>query len=257
MIQPDDHAPATRSFLMSSISPPTVLVVFYGEYPQLCRRFLTHFYRFSSPADFSLRVGLNAVGPETMEYVASAAREFGNVSIQSEPQNIFKSPLMAKLFVMKPIETDWVIWFDDDSYPYRGDWLSGLRLKIEAQPDVDVWGNLFFTDADDAAVEFIRTADWYQGLPFDHVKPTGERSERPLLTFVEGGFWAAKTSVLKALNWPDRRLVQHEDDYIFGEALRQNGFKIGRYKSGVRISDAARRCPPNTPCSYDSRSASA
>ncbi len=239
---------------MSNTNPLTISVAFYGKHGDLCRRFLTHLYRFTSPADFELRVGLNAVGVETTDFVKSATGEFGNIWVHSEPTNIYKSPLMAKLFNMKPIETDWVIWFDDDSYPYRGDWLTGLKLKMESHPEIDVWGNPFFTDADKAAVNFIQAASWYQGKPFNHVKPTGERSERPLLTFVEGGFWAAKTTVLTTLDWPDRRLVQHEEDYIFGEALRQNGFKIGRYKSGVRISDAVRRCPPDTPCSYESLS---
>jgi len=61
-----------------------------------------------------------------------------------------------------------VIWFDDDSFPYRPDWLPGFRLRMETQPDVDVWGNPFFTDADEAAVRFIRTAAWFRGKPFNH-----------------------------------------------------------------------------------------
>lgn len=230
----------------------TICVALFGDYSDLCRRFVAKLYQFAPPFEFSLRIGLNAACRETIDLVESTAREAGNVLIHSEPKNIYKSPLMAKLFALEPITTDWVIWFDDDSYPYRNDWLAGLRLKIEAQPEVDVWGNVLFTDADESAVRFIQTAAWYRGLPFNHQEPTGEWSERPILTFVEGGFWAAKTSVLRALQWPDPRLVQNEDDYIFGEALRQNGFKIGRYKSGVRISQADRRCPRDTPCSYDS-----
>ncbi len=230
--------------------PITICVAFFGQHPDLCRRFLTHLYRFTPAASFSLRVGLNAVCPETLDLVQSAARQFGNIWIHSEPHNIYKSPLMAKLFSERPIESEWIVWFDDDSYPYRSDWLPGLKLKIQSQPEIDVWGNPFFTDADDAAINFIQSAAWYRGKPFDHVQPNGEWNERPILTFVEGGFWAAKTKVLQALHWPDPRLVQNEDDYIFGEALRQNGYRIGKYKSGIRISQAERRCPRDTPSSY-------
>ena len=226
-------------------------VICFGQHPGLAQRFLTNLYRYTRADCFSLRIGLNAACAETVELAHAAAREHGNIWIHSEPRNIFKSPLMARLFSLKPIETDWVIWFDDDSFPYRHDWLPGLRLKIETQPDVDVWGNVFFTEADEAVVQFIRTASWFRGKPFNHVKPSGEWSERPLLSFVEGGFWAARAEVLKALHWPDPRLVQTEDDFVFGEALRQNGYRIGSYKSGVRINRAERRCPGNTPCSFN------
>ncbi len=230
--------------------PVTICVIFFGRHPDLAQRFLTNLYRYTRANSFSLRIGLNAACAETVELAYAVAREHENIWIHPEPGNIFKSPLMAKLFSLKPIDTDWVIWFDDDSFPYRGDWLPGLRLKMETQPGIDVWGDLFFIDADQAAVQFISTASWFRGKPFNHLNPSGGWSERPLLSFVTGGFWAVRTEVLKALQWPDPRLVQTEDDYMFGEALRQNGYRMGRYKSGVRINQAERRCPGNTPCSY-------
>ena len=230
----------------------TICVICYGHHAELAKRFLTHLYRYTRPDCFTLRIGLNAACEETLELANTTAREYGNIWVHSESQNIFKSPLMAKLLSLKPIDTNWVIWFDDDSFPYRHDWLPGLKLRIETQPEVAVWGNPFFTDADEGAVRFIRAASWFRGKPFNHSKPSGEWSERPLLSFVEGGFWAARTSVLNALPWPDPRLVQNEDDYIFGEALRQNGYRIGRYKSGVRINQAERRGPWDAPCSYGS-----
>ena len=219
----------------------TICVICFGEHPALAQRFLTNLYRHTRTDFFSLRIGLNAACAETVELAQAAARAHGNISIHSECRNIFKSPLMARLLSLKPIETDWVIWFDDDSFPYRSDWLPGLRLRMETQPGVDVWGNPFFTEADDRVLRFIQTASWFRGKPFNHAKPTGEWSERPLLSFVEGGFWAAKARVLRALAWPDPRLVHHGEDYIFGEALRQNGYRIGRYRSGVRINQTERR----------------
>ena len=231
--------------------PVTICVICFGQHPALAQRFITNLYRYTRPDCFSLRIGLNAVCEETTELAHAAAREHGNIWIHSEPRNIFKSPLMARLFSLKPIETDWVIWFDDDSFPYRQDWLQGLCLRIEMQPDVDIWGNTFFTYAGEEVVQFIRTASWFRGKPFNHVEPSGEWSERPLLSFVEGGFWAGRAEVLKALEWPDPRLLLNGEDYIFGEALRQNGYTIGRYTSGVRINQSARRWPRDTPRSYN------
>jgi GT2 family glycosyltransferase len=235
----------------------TICVICFGHHPRLAQRFLSNLYRYTRADQFLLRIGLNAACEETVELVRAEAREHGNIWIHSEPQNIFKSPLMARLFALQPIETDWVIWFDDDSFPYRHDWLPGLRLRMETQPDVDVWGNLFFTEGDEAVVQFIRTASWFRGKPFNYLKPSGEKSECPLLSFVEGGFWAAKADVLKALQWPDPRLVQNGEDYVFGEALRQNGFRLGRFKSGLRINQAERRCPSDAPCGYNAHPPSA
>lgn len=233
----------------------TICVIFFGQYPTLAKRFISNLYQHTRADYFSLRIGLNAACSETVEIAHTAARDYGNIWIHSEPSNIFKSPLMAKLLSSKPIETDWVIWFDDDSFPYRHDWLPGLNLKIETQPNVDVWGNTFFTDASEEAVQFIRTAPWFQGKPFNHLRPSGEYSERPLLTFVEGGFWVARTKVLNALHWPDPRLVQNGEDYFFGEALRQNGYRLGRYRSGVRINQAERRGPLDVACASYATSA--
>ncbi len=237
----------------AALDPPsvTVCVICYGQHPALAQKFLTNLYRYTRADRFSLRIGLNAACAETVKLTHAAAREHGNIWIHSEPRNIFKSPLMAKLFSLKPIQTDWVVWFDDDSFPYRSDWLPGLGLRIEQQPGVDVWGKMFYIDADQSVTEFIRSASWFRGTPLNHLTPSGEWSERPLLNFVGGGFWAARTEVLKALSWPDPRLVQNGEDYIFGEALRQNGYRIGQYQSGVRINQSARRWPPDTPCGHN------
>jgi hypothetical protein len=232
--------------------PVTICVIFYGEHAGLARRFLTELYRCTPPGEFQLRIGLNGACVETVALAEAAGRAHGNVWIHEERRNIFKAPMMAKLFATRPIATGWVIYFDDDSWPYRADWLPALRLKIATEPQVDVWGNPFQTVADEALVRFIRTAVWYRGRPLNHMKPSGERSRRPLLTFVEGGFWAAKVDVVQALGWPDPRLIQNEDDFVFGEALRQHGYRIGRFRSGVRINQAKRRCPPDTPSSYGS-----
>lgn len=232
--------------------PVTIFVISHGDNAFYLKRFLTKLFCHTDPSELKLRIGLNGACQESIQLARSARREFENVTIHAEPENIFKSPLMKKLFAVAPIDTEWMIWFDDDSHPYRDDWFPLLKMKIENHAGIDIWGNRLFTEADDAAAKFIRTAPWYQGKPLSHVKLSGENSEQPLLNFVEGGFWAARTRALKSLNWPDPRLIQHEEDYIFGEALRQNGFKMGQHKSGVRINNAERRCPPGTPSSYDS-----
>jgi len=228
----------------------TISVIFYGRYPELCRRFLTSLYRFTPKDRFTLRVGLNEACPETVDLVQSAAVEHGNLAIWSEARNVFKDPMMRRLLYDQSLETEWAIWFDDDSYPYRGDWLQSLALKIESEPEVDMWGGMHYTGADKTAEQFIRSAGWFRGLPFNYVTPKGELRDEPVLTFIAGGFWACRTRVLQKLDWPDRRLVINGDDCFFGEALRQNGYTIGRFTSGVRINTEPRRWPADTPVEY-------
>jgi GT2 family glycosyltransferase len=213
----------------------------------LCRRFLEALYRHTNQHAFHLRAGLNAVSPETSQLVHDAAHQYGNVSVIESESNLYKLPMMRRLFHELPIESDWVIWFDDDSYPFRGDWLPGLELRSEAHPRVANWGKRFRVYPCDRVLDFIRSAAWYRGKPFLTAPPSLEKENRVHLEFVEGGFFAVRSAVIRALDWPDPRLIHNVDDYIFGEALRQNGYLIGQYYSGVRITDAPRRSGPDAP----------
>lgn len=223
--------------------PVTICVVCYGEYDALAERFLSTLYRCTVPSLFSLRAGLNEVEPATHQLFAEYAAQFQNIETFVEPRNIFKDPLMRRLFYARPITTRWTICCDDDVHFTHPDWLQRLALRIEAKPEVAMWGMPHtLWRRDQFIIDWIRAAKWYRGLPcLRGVDPEGNEATK--FCFAAGGFWATRTDVLQQLDWPDPRLIQANEDFLLGEALRQNEFQIGSFYHGIIMHDAPRRNP--------------
>ena len=234
---------ADRRFLSRIQFPVTICVLLYGEHFELCRRFLHSLYTKTPVDAFRLRAGLNAVCDATRALVSETAEEYGNLTLIDSPQNIYKCPMMRRLFTEPPIETEWTLWFDDDSFPARADWLQSLALSIEASPENAMWGLPMLMEPDPPLIEFTKVAPWFRGKELTR----NSRTNAINYQFIVGGYWAIKTEVIRHLDWPDRRLLHFEDDYLLGEALRQNDFRMGHCESGVVIDSAVRRCPPGTP----------
>lgn len=239
--------PRFSAAVMEPSSPPaglpqfTIAAACYGPNPQLAERFLASLYRHTSPASFVLRIGLNEVLPSTVSLVAEYAARFGNIEIFAEPENTFKSPLMRRMFTERPLSTDWVIWFDDDTHLTRSDWLQRLTLKMETGSAVAQWGKIYSLYRQDGEIErFIQAAPWFRGLPLVR-KSNSAGGEVIEFQFASGGFWAMKSAVIRALDWPDPRLIQANDDFLLGEALRQHGYLIGAFDHGLKINDHPRR----------------
>lgn len=229
------------SLLAPSVEfPVTICVVCYGEQSQLAEQFLESLYQHTDPALFELRAGLNEAEPRTHQLFAEAADRYGNIDLYIEADNIFKEPMTRRLFWEKPLTKKWVIWFDDDSYPTRPDWLQRLAIQIEACPQAAQWGQLHGVDVGDDIMEFVESAEWSRNLPLQ--LKDGPLSTAPYtITFSVGGFWAMQSEVLRALQWPDKRILQAAGDFLLGEALRQNDYKIGWFDYGLVINGTPRR----------------
>jgi GT2 family glycosyltransferase len=169
------------------------------------------------------------------------AGRFENLDLFIEPTNQFKSPLMRRMFREPPLQTKWTIWCDDDTHFTRADWFQRLALKIESEPAIAMWGMQHkLWRHDELIVQWIRAATWYRGLPLLRSADL-QGKDAWEFRFATGGFWALRTEILRHLDWPDPRLVQANDDFLLGEALRQNGLGIGSFHYGVEINDAPRR----------------
>ncbi len=193
-----------------------------------------------------MRFGLNAscVTDETLAELTRPARTF----IHREKTNIGKPAMMRRLFHESPVETEWTLWFDDDSFPFRADWLQSLMVAIAAEPDAAMLGIPAVTHVSSRMADFIRTAPWYRGKP---LQPSDKQDAGARIDFILGGFWAIRTEWIRKLDWPDRRIVHFEDDYLLGEAIRQHGGKLGRFHSGVKVDTEPRRAPPEMPATLD------
>jgi GT2 family glycosyltransferase len=221
--------------------PVTICVLAYGPHAALAKRLLSSIYDHTDPRLFYLRAGLNEAGPATRKLFRDYAARFKNVTLFTEPKNIFKYPIMRRIFYDAPLPSRWTLWCDDDTHFTRPDWLQRLGLKIECSPDVMMWGKPYVLWRHDPFVlEWIKAAKWYRGLHCVRGNdPQGRDATK--FSFATGGFWAIRTDVLRQLNWPDPRLVHTTGDFLLGEALRQNRLTIGRFDYGVKINDAPRR----------------
>jgi GT2 family glycosyltransferase len=221
--------------------PITIGVVCYGNHVELARRFVTSLYRNTDAKLFSLRVGLNAVEPATEHLFREFSENYGNVEIFVEKENIYKNPMMGRMIRERPLETTWTIWCDDDTYFTEPDWLQRLGTRIASEPGIAQWGHRFLMWRHDQQIlDWIQKATWYRAVPFKRTEDARAKGDVEFI-FATGGYWAARTDALKFLDWPDRRLIQAGEDFILGEALRQNGYKIGDFHHGVKINDAPRR----------------
>ena len=221
--------------------PVTICMLAYGPHVLLAERFLGSLYTYTDPGLFHLRAGLNEAERPTQDLLRDYAARFGNITLLTATQNIFKYPMMGRLFHEPPLSTDWTIWCDDNTHFTRPDWLHRLGLAIECSPRVCMWGSPYIVwRRDKAILRWIEAAAWYRRLPCCYGKDQ-EGRKAAQFSFATGGFWAIRTAALRALDWPDPRLVHTTGDFLLGEALRQNGLPLGRFDYGVKINDARRR----------------
>jgi len=233
----------------------TICLLTYGDYPHLARRAIESIRNHCPKSEYQLVVGANAVSEETSKYLEDLHAGGEMDHLIRSPANINKCPMMRLMF--ERVNTELVWWFDDDSYITSPDaFTRWLGTAFDAPDSAVMWGRLCrcrtpwdFTDLDDV-VSFVRKASWYRGLPPPSWRPGGKgefnfenrNSGDGRWDFIVGGCWLIRTSALRALDWPDRRLIKLGDDVLLGEAIRQQGWQLGNIGSpGVVINAEARR----------------
>jgi GT2 family glycosyltransferase len=235
----------------------TVCVLTYGNYFDLARRCIESIVANSDRRLYRLVVGANAVVQQTDDYVRSLQRSGAIDRVHRSRRNLNKNPMMRRMF--RDINTPYVCWFDDDSYVVKKGALERLLNRAQRSPfRTVVWGTQAvcdhpstFTDIDNVE-EFVRTASWYRGLtpPGRALGGKGEFNFEgrgtgdPRWEFILGGFWLMRTKAIRALDWPDRRLINLGEDVLLGEAVRQHGWSIQNAPElGVAVNQAPRRGP--------------
>jgi predicted O-methyltransferase YrrM len=200
-------------------------------------------------------VGANAIGHHTRDYLKTLLSSGFIDDLHDSKTNINKCPMMRRMF--HDIDTDFIWWFDDDSHIIDPHALSRhLEIARASPPSTVMWGHQFFfgherdfsygTDV----VGFVRSAPWYRGRN----PPSWEQGGKGEYNFegrecgdgrwffITGGCWFIRTSAIRALDWPDRRIIKRNDDVLLCEAIRQLGWHVADIGPlGVVINDAARR----------------
>jgi predicted O-methyltransferase YrrM len=235
--------------------PVTVCVLTYGDYPELATRCIGSIISNCDRHQYGLVVGANAIGRHTSVFLNELLTNGSIDALHQSETNINKCPMMRQMF--QDIDTEFIWWFDDDSHIVDPQALSQRLAMAEAAPPSTVmWGHQFlfghekdFSYGTDV-VGFVRSAPWYRGRnpPSWEWGGKGEYNFEGRgcgdgrWFFITGGCWFIRASVIRALDWPDRRMIKRNDDVFLCEAIRQQGWHVADIGPlGIMINDAARR----------------
>src|SRR5262249_7523512 len=112
----------------------------------------------------------------------------------NSPTNLCKEPMARLMFHDVALRTDYVIWFDDDSYVEQG-WWQALCPLLDR--DIQYIGQEWWVDYLPGQEKMIQAQPWHRGKPFRR------RDDRPGVWFMTGGFIAVRTECLRNTNFPD------------------------------------------------------
>lgn len=234
--------------------PVTLCALTYGDHPGLIRRLLESVRACCDRSLYRLVVGANATSQATLNYLTEL-QDAGIIDrLHVSAVNLNKNPMMGRMF--RDIDTEFIWWFDDDSYIVESDALeSWLRIARRSPETTVQWGweagiSAPAVDLEDesAAVRFVRSASWYRGLtpPFRAPGGKGEfafegkNQGDGVWRFIAGACWLMRSRAIRALDWPDRRLTMTAEDIFLGEAIRQQGWSflnLGRYKVSINAGE--------------------
>jgi GT2 family glycosyltransferase len=240
------------------MNPPivSICVLVYGDYVELARRCISSITQHCPRAEYRLLVGANAPSPQTTEYLEGLKASGAIDTLIVSAENINKCPMMRRLF--HEVDTEYIWWFDDDSWIHDANtfpmWLDKARTS---SPETMLWGRVFYVSHEHEfsygrdAVEWVRKAEWFEGKEPPSWQPGGQdvfnfegrESGDGRWFFAAGGCWLIKTQAVRALDWPDRRLLKEGDDVLLCEALRQKGWRVEQMgmDCGLAINDHERR----------------
>ncbi len=211
----------------------TIGTVLYGNYTGLHVRLLESLISTVPKHRLEIRIGLNEVSSETRDYldeVFFGSGWPGSTITYVHETNDMKYPVMRQMLQdpNRPIDSKYLVWFDDDSYVVNPNWLSVLaETIIQSHPQgYRLYGIKFLhTLKNEKEAGWFKAADWYRGKPLQNNKgvetPNGDK-----IHFVSGGFWACETDTLRQASIPDVRLGMHGGDITIGEQIHQSGGKI-------------------------------
>jgi len=205
----------------------TACVLLYGDHLRLAQRCLSSLLPYI-PQLHDVRLGLNACGNDTRQYVADfcevVSRDIA-VKVIDSPTNIYKYPMMRQLFALAPLQP-YVSWFDDDSFIRKpGRWYDDVLTFMDG---TDMLGSVYRMPLRGRQADWIEDQPWYTGRPVN--------TPRYSPTFCTGGYWTIRSEILTQHDWPTPQLCHRGGDVMLGELLRQQGKRITNARTGVAIN---------------------
>lgn len=225
---------------MTAPSKFTIFALTYGDHTDLFYRCMTSILqtcREAVPAN--IVVGLNEVSRRTHRYVDSLIEKKWILleNVHTSVNNIHKYPMMRRMFYGARAHTrpaPYFMWFDDDSFvkPEMKGAAPSFLTRVESAfasgpPDAHVAmvGAIYTQKLAGRQADWIRDQPWHKGQPV-----------RDPARFATGGWWAARSEDLFALNYPWPALDHRGGDVMLGQCLDQQGWHVVNFRDGVAIN---------------------
>lgn len=207
-----------------------ICVLFYGtdDYCyQLAQRVLNDPMRQLARQRVEFRFGFNAVGDQTRAFVTQQiAEHFSGAIVVDCPENIFKYPIMRRLFHAKPFRTRAVMWFDDNSHiapdTDAAHWLARILKQLDG---CTLLGSVYTQGLVGRQADWIKAQPWYAG-----------KAPPPYVKYAADGWWIMRTEPLVQFDWPPPDIVHHGGDVMLGELCRQQDLSLCHFRDGVLIN---------------------
>jgi hypothetical protein len=234
----------------------TVCILTFGDYLPYFKRCLESVLAYTPQDQIELRLGFNdaplsfhyalgllcpdgaatdnvllSSGIDRFSFIGDAGMQ---VRLWHSPRNLYKEPIARLMYHEVALETEYTIWFDDDSYVEPG-WWEALFPLLERK--IDYIGQPWFVYYLPGQEEMIRAQPWYRGIPFEML------NGRPIVWFMTGGFLAVRSIRLREANFPDTEwtwkgetLKQYGGDTMLGEIARQQGWTRERHDKHILVN---------------------
>lgn len=228
----------------------TVFVLLYGAqaYHAMHKKCINAIISTIPGGRLDLRIGSNELCGDSVKFVDKLVDEGMVTKHYRHVTNDKKYPVMREMFNDPdcPIETKWLLWFDDDSIADRHQrWCHLLMQQIIAGADNNchMYGAKYIWTLQTGQANWIKGRPWYRGRPFRTANGRPAANGDKIL-FAAGGFWALSTEAMRACDIPDAELGHNGGDYTIGEQLYQGGFELKAWngqKQFVNTSSVPRR----------------
>ncbi len=200
----------------------TVCVLLYGDHLALASRCLEPLFKAAGLGLINLRIGLNEVCNATLQFVKDNTPK-SCILFEANPQ-IYKYPMMRRMLYDCPVDTEYFMWFDDDSFIKEdvGSWFCDVEKIMQS---CDMLGSVYTIGYSQEQAAWAKTQPWYTGKPIN-----------PRPKFATGGWWCVRTDLLKKHDWPIPQLKHSGGDVALGVLVEQQSYRLKHFNKGVAIN---------------------
>ena len=206
-----------------------ICILFYGageKYLKLAKRVLNAPMQLLADRNIEFRFGCNSVGTSTLDFLQQQQADYFKSALLIEQEtNLFKYPMMRRMFKFAPVTAPITMWFDHDSHIDPDidvdNWFSRVARQLSA---CDMIGSVHRNCLSAGQTSWVEKQSWTNTSVSRYVQ------------YVNGSWWAVNTPVLHAFDWPPTNLQQKGGDILLGELFKQQNKRLCHFRDGVRIN---------------------